>query len=78
MVFGLFRGIFGLSGSALRNLPVWQSRRRAGARRGSSSMEYAMLLGVLGVATIAAWQGLGESVRATVTAATAALDGLLH
>ncbi len=75
---GLFRGIVGLSWGTLRWLPVPHLRRWAGDQNGSSSMEYAMLLGVMGVATVAAWQGLGESVRATVTAATAALDSLLH
>lgn len=75
---GLFRGMLGLSRGALRGLPVAHLRRWIGDQRGSASTEYAMLLGVMGVSTIAAWEGLGESVRSIVVAATAALDSLLH
>ena len=52
--------------------------RRLGLRRGIATVEYAMLLGVMGVSSIAAWQHLGASVQAIVTAASQAFDGLLH
>ena len=67
-----------LPASVWRRVPLGRRLLQlAGEERGAAATEYALLLGVMGVGTIAAWQHLGESVRAIVTAATAALDGLI-
>ena len=44
----------------------------------SASVEYALLLSMITIASLGAWVGLGTSVKATMVALTSALGGPLQ
>ncbi len=52
-------------------------RRWLGDEQGVASVEYAMLLAVVVVASIGAWVGLGERIRTTMVTATATISSPL-